>query len=77
MAAVNDVDFTAAEALRALHSICTAKKVRIVFCELSDSVPKEFERSGLIDLFGSDAFFPTLDAVIETYLKKESPLTSN
>ncbi len=74
MAAVNDVDFTAAEALRTLHGIEAAKGIRIVFCELVDAVQAEFKRSGLIDLFGPEAFFPTLDAVLERYRKDVPPV---
>ena len=67
MAAVNDVDFTAAETLRALHGFLAAKGVRIVFCELVDATREGFRRSGLLDTFGPDAFFPTSAAVFETY----------
>ena len=65
MAAVNDVDFTSAEALRTLYSILETKKVRLIFSEMLDSTHKEFERSGLIELFGQNSIFPTLEAVMK------------
>ncbi len=70
MAAVDDVDFSAAEALRALHGIIEKQGIRLVFCEVVDNVNGEFVRSGLIDLFGEDAFYPTPVAVLGAYGRK-------
>lgn len=67
VAAVNDVDFTAAESLRTLHGILAAQGVRLVFCEVIDEVQAEFDRSGLTDLFGRDAIFRSLAAVTSAY----------
>ena len=69
-AAVNDVDFTAAEALRALHGHLAGKGIRLVFCEVVDEVRAEFDRSELTDLLGNDAFFPSLAAVVSAYTTK-------
>jgi MFS superfamily sulfate permease-like transporter len=65
--AVNDVDFTAAEALRSLHDMLSEVNVRIVFCEITDHVMAEFDRSGLTPLFGREAFFPTPNAVVKGF----------
>jgi high affinity sulfate transporter 1 len=65
--AVNDVDFTAAEALRSLHVILSEVNVRIVFCEITDHVMAEFDRSGLTPLFGRNAFFATPNAVVKGF----------
>jgi len=67
LAAVNDVDFTAAEALRTLHGDLGEKGIRLVFSELVENCRTGFIRSGLTELFGADAFFPTLDSVIKEY----------
>ena len=67
MVAVDDVDFTAAGALRTLQRIVAAKGIRVVFCELSEAVQHEFKRSDLVALFGADSFFPTRDRVLEAY----------
>ncbi|HEX9022396.1 MAG TPA: SulP family inorganic anion transporter [Geobacteraceae bacterium] len=69
-AAVNDVDFSAAHALRALHGILAELKVKLVFCEITDHVRAEFDRSGLTDLFGRDAFFPTPNAVVAAFSRR-------
>jgi sulfate permease, SulP family len=66
-AAVNDVDFTAAEILRALHGILAGQGIRLVLCDVVDEVRAEFDRSNLTDLFGRDAFFQTPAAVLSAY----------
>jgi MFS superfamily sulfate permease-like transporter len=71
-AAVNDVDFTAADALRTIHDTLAGENVRIVFCEITDHVMSEFDRSGLTPLFGRDAFFPTPDAVVKRFTQEDS-----
>jgi len=65
--AVNDVDFTAAEALRTLHGILAGLGIRLVFSEVIEGVQKEFDRSKLTELFGRDAFFSTFAAVVSAY----------
>jgi MFS superfamily sulfate permease-like transporter len=69
-AAVNDVDFTAAETLRALHGSLAEMGIRLVFCEVVDEVRAEFDRSELTELLGHDAFFPSLAAVVSAYTTK-------
>lgn len=66
-AAVNDVDFTAAETLRVLHDTLADQGIRLVWCEVIDEVCREFDRSRLTDLFGGDAFFETPEAVVIAY----------
>jgi high affinity sulfate transporter 1 len=67
VSAVNDVDFTAAEALRTLHGILAEQGIRIVFSEVIEEVQAEFDRSDLTELFGRDAFFPNLADVVSAY----------
>jgi SulP family sulfate permease len=69
--AVNDVDFTAAEALRTLHGILEGEGVRLVFCELIESVREEFDRSDLTELCGKDAFFETPNAVLNAFIQRK------
>jgi len=66
-AAVNDVDFTAAEALRTLHAHLAEEKIRLVFCEVVDHVRDELDRSHVTDLVGPDAFFSSPAAVVAAY----------
>lgn len=63
--AVNDVDFTAAETLRKLHGDLTEQGIRLVLCDVADTVRSEFDRSRLTELFGGTAaFFETPAAVL-------------
>ncbi len=70
MAAVNDVDFTAAGVLRSVHGLLAEKGVRIVFCEMVDAARAEFKRSGLVETFGTGAFYPTSHAVIDAFASR-------
>lgn len=72
MAAVNDVDFTASETLRTLHQDLAARGIRMVFSEMLDSVRQEFDRSELTKVFGTDAFFTTLDSVRDGYRQEQA-----
>jgi len=71
-AAVDDVDFTAAETLRAIHRTLAGQGVRLVMCEVIDEVRAEFDRSGLTDLFGADGFFETPAAVAAAYGRRNA-----
>ncbi len=66
-AAVNDLDFTAAETLRTIHGILADQGIRLVWCEVVDEVQAEFDSSKLTELFGSDAVFQTPAAVLIAY----------
>jgi MFS superfamily sulfate permease-like transporter len=68
--AVADVDFTAASTLRDLHGILKKQGVRLVFCDITDIVKAELDRYELTDLFGKDAFYGTINAVISAYDKR-------
>jgi sulfate permease, SulP family len=76
-AAVNDVDYTAAESLRTLNSLLTDKGIKLVFCELVDEVRTEFDRSKLTDMFGREAFFPSPAAVMSAYVLYDNQETAN
>jgi len=64
--AVDDVDFSAAETLRALHDILEEKGIRLVVAQVMEDVKAE-SRYNLAQLFGEDAFFDTLGDVIKAY----------
>ena len=70
--AINDIDFTAAETLRTVYNILADLGVRLVICEVIDEVREELDRSGLIKLFGEDAFFQTLDAVVSAFQQRNT-----
>jgi sulfate permease, SulP family len=69
--AVDDVDFTAADMLRLLHTRLSELHVRIVFYGMSNDVRAEFDRSGLTTLFGSDSLFITLKSLVIAYKREK------
>jgi MFS superfamily sulfate permease-like transporter len=71
--AVADVDFTAASTLRDLHGILREQGTRLVFCDVIDLVKTELDRYELTDLFGKDAFYGSINAVVSAYDKRSLP----
>jgi len=67
--AVDDVDFSAAETLRSLYAMLEQKGIRLVIAQVLDDV-RESSRYHLLELFGEDAFFDTLDDVMCAYRKQ-------
>jgi len=65
--AVDDIDFSAAEALREIHKLLQEKGIHLVMADLQDDVYIELQRSGLISLLGKKAIFETTAEVIQAY----------
>jgi MFS superfamily sulfate permease-like transporter len=68
-AAIDDVDYSAAETLRSIYGMLKEKEIRLVVAEVLDDV-KEESRYNLRQLFGEGAFYATLDDVINAYRQK-------
>jgi sulfate permease, SulP family len=68
--AVADVDFTAASTLREIYGILKSQGIRLVFCDVIDLVKAELDRYELSDLFGKNAFYGTINAVVDAYDKR-------
>jgi MFS superfamily sulfate permease-like transporter len=64
--AVDDVDFSAAETLRSLFGILRDKGIRLVVAQVMEDVREE-SRYQLGQLFGEDAFYDSLQDVVEAY----------
>jgi SulP family sulfate permease len=64
--AVDDVDFSAAETLRSLFGVLKDKGIRLVVAQVMDDL-EEGSRYHLDQLFGADAFYETLDDVLNAY----------
>ena len=64
--AVDDVDYSAAEALRALHGLLLDKGIRMVFADVEDLIAADSDY-GLRQVFGEDAFFASLDDMMAAY----------
>src|SRR5262249_12128194 len=64
--AVDDVDYSAAETLRALFAILAEQGIRLVVTQVMDDV-RERSRYELLQLFGAQAFYDTLEHVVQAY----------
>lgn len=69
--AVSDVDFTAAAALRQVHSRLSAAAVRLVLANVADTVRAELDRYGVTQLIGSDAYFAAPEDVVQAFAGHE------
>ena len=63
-----EVDITAADGLRDLHSDLAARGVRLALARVKTDLRIPLERAGLADLIGRDMLFPTLPVAEEAYL---------
>ncbi len=64
--AVSDVDYSAAETLRSLFALLEERGIRLVVAQVLGDVDPD-DRYELQQLFGEDAFYGTLDEVVEAY----------
>ncbi len=64
--AIDDVDYSAAESLRSIFGILKEKGVRLVVAQVMEDVREE-SRYQLRELFGEDAFYDTLEDVLQAY----------
>jgi SulP family sulfate permease len=72
--AIDDVDFSAAETLRATFAGLKEQGIRLVVAQVMDDV-RDHSRYQLDQLFGKDAFFETLQDVVDAYRKKARSVT--
>jgi sulfate permease, SulP family len=72
-AAVDDVDFSAAETLRSLVGLLQSHGVKLVVAQVLDDVASE-GRSHFKALFGEGAFFDSLDEVLRAYVTDQQRL---
>ncbi len=66
-AAIDDIDFSAAQTLRSICGLLKEKEIRLVFAMVSDEVKAELDRYGLSDLVGEDAFFASSDELLNAF----------
>jgi len=66
VSAVDDIDYSAAEVLRSIYARLRARGVRLVVTGVMEDV-KAASRYRLAELFGKDAFYDTLDDVLNAY----------
>jgi MFS superfamily sulfate permease-like transporter len=73
--AVDDVDYSAAETLRSIFATLKDKGIRLVVAQVLDDVKAE-SRYNLRQLFGEDAFYDTLEDVVEAYQQQTGAAAS-
>jgi MFS superfamily sulfate permease-like transporter len=66
---VDDVDFSAAATLRSTHEMLKGQGIRLVFAEISKEVQAKLDRYEITNLVGKDAFFTTLEDLINAFSK--------
>jgi high affinity sulfate transporter 1 len=65
-AAVDDVDYTAAETIRSIYRMLRERGVRLAVAQVMEDVAAE-SRYEIRQLFGADAFYDTLEDVVQAY----------
>ena len=70
-ASMDDVDFSAAAALRETYELLKQRKVRLVLVQIQESVRAELDRSKITDLIGKQYIFNTVHEL--EYAYKELP----
>jgi sulfate permease, SulP family len=65
--AVDDVDFSAAAALREVFKFLKEKNVRLVLSGVDEEIRKDLDVSGITELIGNDSFFETIPDVVAAY----------
>jgi SulP family sulfate permease len=71
-AAVGDVDYTGADAIRQLHDELTRSGVQLLACDLSPKVRAELDAYGLTELVGADNLLDDVHAVVERCTASDS-----
>ena len=69
--AVDDVDYSAADTLRSVFGILQEKGIRLVVANVMEDV-EEGSRYRLRELFGEDAFYDSLEEVVQAYQKQSA-----
>lgn len=72
--AMDDVDFSAAAALRETYELLKQRGTRLVLVDIQDRVRAELERSRITDLVGTQYIFSTIHELEDAY-KQSSPAT--
>jgi MFS superfamily sulfate permease-like transporter len=69
--AIYDVDYTAGATLIQVCKTLQSRGIKVVFANIEGPVLSELARSGVSDLVGADAFYPTAHDVLVAYEKTE------
>jgi MFS superfamily sulfate permease-like transporter len=69
-AAIADIDYTGAQVIDQVRRALDEHQVRLVFAQVLDGVKRELDRYGLTGKVGSDAFYPSVAAVVAAFRKR-------
>jgi MFS superfamily sulfate permease-like transporter len=64
---VTSIDVTAADVLAELADKLEARGIALNFAELKDPVKDKLRRFGMYERFGTNGFFPTIEAAVDAY----------
>jgi len=71
-AAIADVDFSGAATVRETAAALRERGVQLVWTEVSSDVRAEFNRYGLTDTLGTDAFYDAVTDVVTAYRRRDA-----
>jgi len=65
--AVDDIDFSAAAAIRVVYDTLKKRNIRLVVAEVADNVGVELDRYGITELIDIENFFMTISGVVTSF----------
>lgn len=69
---ISDIDFSAGATILDAIGLVEAAGTRLVFARVKSGVREELERYGVVDRVGDDAFFGSIEALVEAYRARPS-----
>ena len=70
LAAVDDIDFSAAATIRSVYETLKQRNIRLVLAEVADNVGIELDRYGITELIGIEGFFKSATGAEVAFKKK-------
>ena len=70
--AIPNIDYTAAHVMRDLHAELESSGVHMAVARVATSLQADWDRHGLLDVFGPESIFPTLHDALAAYEKFRS-----
>jgi len=67
---VTSADITSADILTELKKILDASQIELHFAEMKDPVKDKLKRFELLQILGTDIFYPTINSAVDNYLEK-------
>jgi SulP family sulfate permease len=74
-ATIDDIDYTGGQSLLQLHGELAEHGVRLVIAEPQAPVRDQLERFGVVDALGTEAVYPTVEAMLDAFDRRNDPTT--